>query len=53
MDTQIARLLDAMREQRLLARTAIVVTGDHGESLGEHGEREHGIFVYEAANTYR
>ena len=49
MDAQIARLLDAMREQRLLARTAIVVAGDHGESLGEHGEREHGIFVYEAA----
>jgi len=49
MDSQIARLLDAMREQRLLARSAIVVAGDHGESLGEHGEREHGIFVYESA----
>jgi arylsulfatase A-like enzyme len=49
MDTQIARLLDAMREQHLLARSAIVVAGDHGESLGEHGEREHGIFVYEGA----
>lgn len=49
MDTQIARLLDAMRQQHLLARSAIVVAGDHGESLGEHGEREHGIFVYEGA----
>jgi choline-sulfatase len=49
MDSQIARLLDAMRQQHLLARSAIVVAGDHGESLGEHGEREHGIFLYEGA----
>src|SRR5439155_6261466 len=26
----------------------LVVTGDHGESLGEHGEREHGLLLYEA-----
>jgi arylsulfatase A-like enzyme/Flp pilus assembly protein TadD len=26
----------------------IVVTGDHGESLGEHGEATHGLFAYEA-----
>lgn len=26
----------------------IVVTGDHGESLGEHGEETHGLFAYEA-----
>ena len=47
MDAQIGRLLDTMRERHLLGRSAIVVTSDHGESLGEHGEREHGIFVYE------
>jgi arylsulfatase A-like enzyme/Flp pilus assembly protein TadD len=28
--------------------TRIVVTGDHGESLGEHGEETHGLFAYEA-----
>src|SRR4029079_18636125 len=28
--------------------TLVVVTGDHGESLGEHGERTHGLFAYEA-----
>lgn len=27
----------------------VVVTGDHGESLGDHGESTHGVFVYEAA----
>jgi arylsulfatase A-like enzyme len=25
-----------------------VVTGDHGESLGEHGEESHGLFAYES-----
>ncbi len=28
--------------------TRIVVTGDHGESLGEHGEETHGLFAYES-----
>ena len=28
--------------------TLIVVTGDHGESLGEHGERAHSLFAYES-----
>jgi arylsulfatase A-like enzyme/Flp pilus assembly protein TadD len=27
----------------------IVVAGDHGESLGDHGESTHGLFVYESA----
>ena len=26
----------------------VVVTADHGESLGEHGEQTHGLFAYEA-----
>ncbi|MBV8519364.1 MAG: sulfatase-like hydrolase/transferase [Acidobacteria bacterium] len=25
----------------------VIVTADHGESLGEHGERTHGLFAYE------
>jgi len=29
--------------------TIVAVAGDHGESLGEHGEATHGLFVYEAA----
>jgi arylsulfatase A-like enzyme/Flp pilus assembly protein TadD len=28
--------------------TLVIVTADHGESLGEHGELTHGIFAYEA-----
>jgi Tfp pilus assembly protein PilF len=29
-------------------RTIVVLTSDHGESLGEHGEETHGVFAYEA-----
>jgi arylsulfatase A-like enzyme len=46
-DSQIGRLLEALEQRNLLAHTVVVVTADHGESLGAHGERDHGIFVYE------
>jgi arylsulfatase A-like enzyme len=46
-DAQIGRLLDALERRRLLDRTLVIVTADHGESLGAHGERDHGIFIYE------
>lgn len=36
-DTAIAGLLDTVRARGELARTVVVVVGDHGESLGEHG----------------
>ena len=48
VDDQIGRLLDALGRRDRLANTVIVVAGDHGESLGEHGEKEHGIFLYES-----
>ncbi len=47
-DFQIGRLLEALDRQDRLDRTIVVVAGDHGESLGEHGECGHGIFVYES-----
>jgi arylsulfatase A-like enzyme len=37
VDDEIGRLLDALEKRALLHRTAIVLTSDHGESLGEHG----------------
>ena len=48
VDAQIGRLLDALERERLLDRTVVIVAGDHGESLGDHGERDHGVFVYES-----
>lgn len=47
-DAEVGRLLGALGKQGLLDSTLVVVTADHGESLGEHGELTHGLFVYQA-----
>ncbi len=49
VDEQVARLLDAVARRPDAARTAIVVVGDHGESLGAHDEATHGMLVFEPA----
>jgi arylsulfatase A-like enzyme/Flp pilus assembly protein TadD len=46
-DHALAGLLDPLREGDEAA-VLVVLTADHGESLGEHGERGHGLFAYEA-----
>ena len=48
-DAQVGRLLDYLESVGRLDRTLVVVVADHGESLGEHGEQQHGFFVYDAA----
>jgi arylsulfatase A-like enzyme/tetratricopeptide (TPR) repeat protein len=48
VDSQLARLLRALEERGALARTVVLVTADHGEGLGEHGEATHGLFLYDA-----
>src|SRR5262245_39327701 len=48
-DAQVGRLVDSLTSSRRLENTVIVVVGDHGESLGEHGEQQHGFFVYDAS----
>jgi arylsulfatase A-like enzyme/Tfp pilus assembly protein PilF len=48
-DSQVGRLLDALDLDGRLDETLVVVTGDHGEMLGEHGEQTHGFFIYDAA----
>ena len=45
-DSQLGRLFDYLRRAGVYDRTLIVLMSDHGESLGEHGESEHGYFVY-------
>lgn len=47
-ESQVQRLLDALERRRLLEDTLLIVTADHGESLGEHGEENHGMFLYES-----
>jgi arylsulfatase A-like enzyme/Flp pilus assembly protein TadD len=45
-DTQLGRLLLYLKEHGLYNQTLLVVSGDHGEGLGEHGEKTHGFFIY-------
>jgi arylsulfatase A-like enzyme/cytochrome c-type biogenesis protein CcmH/NrfG len=45
-DAALAPLLDDVR--RSVQPTLVIVTGDHGEGLGEHGEQSHGLFAYES-----
>ncbi len=44
-DAALGPLFDRLRA--LSRPTLVLVTGDHGESLGEHGERTHSLFAYE------
>jgi len=46
MDDAIGKLFERLRSWDLLERTVIVIAGDHGESLGEHDELTHTIFIY-------
>jgi arylsulfatase A-like enzyme/Tfp pilus assembly protein PilF len=47
-DSQVGRLVQSLQDQGVMDRTVIVVIGDHGESLGDHGEKSHGFFIYES-----
>jgi arylsulfatase A-like enzyme/Tfp pilus assembly protein PilF len=49
-DSQLGRLFAWLKQapNSLYDNTLIVFLSDHGESLGEHGEREHGFFVYDS-----
>ena len=45
-DAMVGTLLEGLRSRRLYDETLVILTSDHGEGLGEHGERDHGVFVY-------
>ena len=46
MDQYVGKLLAKLDELRVSDRTLVIVTGDHGEGLGEHDELTHGMFLY-------
>ena len=46
-DMCIGIILKELRKQNIYDNTLIILTGDHGESFGEHGEQTHGLFVYD------
>jgi arylsulfatase A-like enzyme/Tfp pilus assembly protein PilF len=47
-DEQVGRLLRFLKEKGIYQKTVIILCGDHGEGLGEHGEKTHGFFIYNA-----
>jgi choline-sulfatase len=47
-DHELGRLMTWLKRNQLYDSSLIVFLSDHGESLGEHGEHEHGFFVYNA-----
>ncbi len=46
-DAQIGRLLERVERREREEPLLVVLAGDHGESLGEHEESGHGLFLYE------
>ncbi|MDP9158730.1 MAG: sulfatase-like hydrolase/transferase [Acidobacteriota bacterium] len=45
-DHELGRLMSYLKQNNLYDRSLIIFLSDHGESMGEHGENEHGFFVY-------
>lgn len=45
-DAALGELFSYLREVGIYDRAVIVLLSDHGEGLGDHGEAEHGIFLY-------
>ena len=49
LDHALGELLRVLDEEHGLERLVVIVSGDHGEMLGEHGERTHSVLCYERA----
>jgi arylsulfatase A-like enzyme/Tfp pilus assembly protein PilF len=45
-DATVGRVIGELESSGLLDQTLVAVVGDHGEGLGEHGERTHSVLIY-------
>jgi len=45
-DELVGRLIRYLKAHQLYDRSTLILTADHGEGLGDHGEQGHGLFVY-------
>ncbi|HZF07609.1 MAG TPA: sulfatase-like hydrolase/transferase [Thermoanaerobaculia bacterium] len=45
-DAIVGRFLDHLRETGVYDRAIVLLLADHGEGLGDHGEKEHGVLLY-------
>ncbi|MGH9329065.1 MAG: sulfatase-like hydrolase/transferase, partial [Vicinamibacterales bacterium] len=46
-DELVGRFVEALRAQGRYGAATILLVSDHGEGLGDHGELEHGLFIYD------
>jgi arylsulfatase A-like enzyme/Tfp pilus assembly protein PilF len=46
-DSLVGELRTALEDRGLLASSVVILTSDHGEGLGDHGESSHGFFLYD------
>jgi arylsulfatase A-like enzyme/Flp pilus assembly protein TadD len=49
VDEVLGKFRENLKVEQLLKNTLVIFTGDHGESLGQHGEKTHGFFAYNTA----
>ena len=49
VDHCIGQVIDKLKALGLYDSTLLIITGDHGEMLGEHGEQLHAYFIYQGA----
>ncbi|HVT43461.1 MAG TPA: sulfatase-like hydrolase/transferase [Thermoanaerobaculia bacterium] len=49
VDELVGRFLQTLKSRDLYDRALIIILSDHGEGLGDHGEQEHGLFIYREA----
>jgi arylsulfatase A-like enzyme/Flp pilus assembly protein TadD len=47
-DSLVGRIRQALKERGLLEDSLVILTTDHGEALGDHGEMFHGYYIYDA-----
>jgi arylsulfatase A-like enzyme/Flp pilus assembly protein TadD len=47
-DEELGRFLEAVKKKSPGGKTLVLVLSDHGEGLGQHGEDDHGIFLYDS-----
>jgi arylsulfatase A-like enzyme/Flp pilus assembly protein TadD len=46
VDQELEKLLNLVENKGWTEQTLVILTGDHGESLGDHGEMTHSYFAY-------
>ena len=47
-DSALGHLIATIKKEGAYQNAIIIITGDHGEGLGEHGEDTHGLFLYDS-----